>query len=58
MLRNQKGQGMTEFALILPLLLLLILGIVEAARTIWAFINVQQAAREAARFRYRSSAES
>jgi len=49
-LRNQKGQAMTEFALILPLLLLLILGIVEAARTIWAFINVQQAAREAARY--------
>ncbi|MBN1218580.1 MAG: pilus assembly protein [Anaerolineae bacterium] len=51
MLRKyQKGQGLTEFALILPLLLLLLLGIVEGARAIWAYITVQQAAREAARY--------
>lgn len=48
--RNQKGQGLTEFALILPLLLLLLLGIIEASRVIWAYITVQNAAREAARF--------
>lgn len=50
MLRKQKGQGMTEFALILPLLLLLLLGIIEASRVMWAYITVQQAAREAARY--------
>ncbi|MBI1880601.1 MAG: pilus assembly protein, partial [Chloroflexi bacterium] len=51
MLRNkQKGQGLVEFALILPLLLLLLVGIVEAGRLIWAFITVQTAAREAARY--------
>jgi hypothetical protein len=49
-IRKQKGQGLTEFALILPLLLLLLLGIIEASRVIWAYVTVQQAAREAARF--------
>ena len=48
--RKQNGQGLTEFALTLPLLLLLLLGIIEGARIIWAYINVQSAAREAARY--------
>ncbi len=48
--RKEKGQGLVEFALILPLLMLLLLGIVEASRIIWAYITVQTAAREAARF--------
>lgn len=50
MRRNGKGQALTEFALILPLLLLLLLGIIEASRAIWAYITVQQAAREATRY--------
>jgi hypothetical protein len=50
MLKKQKGQGLVEFALILPLLLLLLLGIVEGARIIWAYITVQTAAREATRY--------
>lgn len=47
---RQKGQGLTEFALILPLLLLLLLGIIEASRIIWAYVTVQAAAREATRY--------
>ena len=48
--KSQKGQGLVEFALMLPILLMLILGIFEAARVIWAFVTVQNAAREAARY--------
>lgn len=48
--RRQKGQGLTEFALILPILLLVLLGIIEAARIIWAYITIQNAAREAVRY--------
>lgn len=44
------GQGLVEFALILPLLLMLLLGIIEGARIAWAFVTVQEAAREAARY--------
>ncbi len=45
-----RGQALTEFALILPLLLLLLLGIIEGARIVWAYITVQEAAREGARY--------
>ncbi len=48
--KKQKGQSLTEFALILPLFLLLLLGVVEASRVVWSYITVQAAAREAARF--------
>jgi hypothetical protein len=41
---------MVEFALMLPILLLMILGIIEGGRIIWAFVTVQNAAREAARY--------
>jgi hypothetical protein len=44
------GQGLLEFALILPVLLLIILGIIEAAFLIQGYVTVQHAAREAARF--------
>ncbi|MFC1975648.1 TadE/TadG family type IV pilus assembly protein [Chloroflexota bacterium] len=47
---KQKGQSLVEFALILPLLLMLLLGIIEGGRIIWAYITVQNAAREAARY--------
>ncbi len=48
--KNNKGQGLVEFALTLPILLLLLLGIIEASRIIWAQITVQAAARDAARY--------
>ncbi len=48
--KKQKGQGLVEFALILPVLLLLLLGIIEGSRVIWAYVTVQTAAREATRF--------
>ena len=45
-----RGQALTEFALILPVLLLLLLGIIEGARIVWAYITIQNAAREATRY--------
>ncbi len=48
--RKSKAQALTEFALILPILLMLILGVLEASRIVWAYITVQTAAREAARY--------
>jgi hypothetical protein len=41
---------MVEFALILPFFLILLIGVIEAGRIIWAYITVQTAAREAARY--------
>jgi len=48
--KRQKGQGLVEFALILPALLMILLGIIEAAVVFQAYLGVQHAAREAARF--------
>ena len=50
MKEKTRGQSLVEFALILPILLLLLLGIIEGARIIWAYITVQNAAREATRY--------
>jgi len=49
-MKRRTGQGLVEFALVLPVLLLIILGIVEAAFLIQGYLTVQHAAREAARF--------
>ena len=47
--KNEKGQSLVEFALVVPLLLLLVVGIFEFGRA-WMTRNVMTgAAREAAR---------
>jgi len=48
--KRQKGQGLVEFALILPVLLLIILGLIETALLFQAYLAIQHGAREAARF--------
>ncbi len=48
-MRNEKGQAMVELALVLPLLLILIFGIVEFGRVFNAYLIVNNAAREGAR---------
>ncbi len=47
---SQKAQGMVEFALALPLFLLLLLGVIECGRLLMTFIAVFSAARETARY--------
>jgi Flp pilus assembly protein TadG len=44
-----KGQSIVEFALILPLFVLFIVGIFELGRAFFAFIAITNAAREGAR---------
>ncbi|HAE59276.1 MAG TPA: hypothetical protein DCG54_07150, partial [Anaerolineae bacterium] len=48
--RNIKAQGAVEFALILPVLLLLLLGLIETGRLIFNYSTVTNAAREATRY--------
>jgi hypothetical protein len=45
-----KAQGMVEFALVLPLLLLLIFGIIEAGRLLFLYSAVMSSSREAVRY--------
>ncbi|MEW5869671.1 MAG: Ig-like domain-containing protein [Chloroflexota bacterium] len=47
---KQKAQGMVEFALVLPLLLLLMFGIIEAGRLMFIYAQVSTASREGARY--------
>lgn len=50
MLRNRdRGQALVEFALIVPIFLLILFGIFDVGRAIYAFNTINQAAREAAR---------
>jgi Flp pilus assembly protein TadG len=44
-----RGQALVEFALILPILILLLVGIFDFGRAIYAFNTVNNAAREAVR---------
>lgn len=47
--RDEKGQSVVEFALVVPILLLLVLGIMEFGRAYSANLTLQNAAREGAR---------
>lgn len=48
--RKENAQGMVEFALVLPLLLLVILGIIELGRMVVIYTSVSSSSREAARY--------
>ena len=48
--RLLNGQGMVEFALIIPILLLLIFGVIEAGRALFTYVVVVSTSREAARY--------
>jgi len=47
--RSQRSQGLTEFALIAPVILLLTFGIIDFGRAIYFWVTIQQASREAVR---------
>jgi len=47
--RHGRGQALVEFALVFPLLVFLLLGLVDLGRAVYAFSTVSNAAREGAR---------
>jgi Flp pilus assembly protein TadG len=47
---KDRAQGMVEFALVLPILLLLMFGIIEFGRLLFMYVSVSSASREAARY--------
>jgi Flp pilus assembly protein TadG len=48
-LRGERGQTLVEFALVLPVLLLLLLGIIQVGLFIFTQVDVRQATRAGAR---------
>ena len=48
--RGERGTTALEMAFVLPVLLLLTIGMVDAGRLLQAYVTVNHAAREAARF--------
>lgn len=47
--RNQKGQSLVEFAIILPLILLIVMGIAQFGLLFNSYLTIQNATREGAR---------
>jgi Flp pilus assembly protein TadG len=47
--RGTRGQSLVEFALVLPIFLLLLFGVIDGGRVIFMHTTLSQAAREAAR---------
>jgi TadE-like protein len=45
-----EGQSLVEFALVLPIFLVILIGVVDVGRAVWANNAVANAAREAARY--------
>jgi Flp pilus assembly protein TadG len=47
--RRQRGQGLTEFALVIPIFLLLVVALFDLGRAVFAYNTLTNAAREGAR---------
>jgi Flp pilus assembly protein TadG len=48
-MKSQNGQSLVEFAMVLPLLVLLMFGITDFGRIFHAYLTIDHAGREAAR---------
>jgi Flp pilus assembly protein TadG len=48
--RSERGQSLVEFAVILPILVLLLVGIFDLGHVVWTNDAISNAAREAARY--------
>lgn len=47
---KRRGQSLVEFALVLPLLVLIVFGVLDLGRAFYALITITNAAREGARY--------
>jgi hypothetical protein len=48
--RRHRGQGLLEFALVLPIFLLILMAIIDYGRAFFVYVNLFNAAREGTRF--------
>jgi TadE-like protein len=48
-LHSQRSQSMTEFALVAPIIFLLLFGIVDVGRAVYYYVTISEAANEGAR---------
>lgn len=48
--RSNRGQAMIEFAMVLPLLILIIMGVFDLGRAIYGYNVISNSAREGARY--------
>ena len=53
--RSEVGSSATEFALVLPILALLLLGFIDVGRLVWSYSIVASSVRDASRFASRLS---
>src|SRR6266852_3362993 len=54
-MRSQRSQSMVEFAIVAPLLLVLLFGIVDFGRVIYIYVTLNQAVNEGLRVAIRNS---
>jgi hypothetical protein len=55
--RGQRSQALVEFAIVAPLLLLFLFGVVDFGRVIYLYVTLNQAVNEGARTAIRASAQ-
>lgn len=48
--KNRQGQSLLEFALIIPIIIIVLVGIFDLGRAFFALITINNAAREGARY--------
>lgn len=58
MLRNDSGAALVEFAILLPLILLVFAVVIEGGRLMWAYQSVNAGVRDASRYLARIAPES
>ena len=47
--RRSRGQGLVEFAIVMPIIAMVVLGMVDLSRAVYSYNTLAQAARQAAR---------